>query len=131
MQAPLRDYFLFSFGSAKYQEELASNCMKTFSLQNNTHTMVLGILNYRRRNFVVGTAETRKDPTSRVGHGNSNNVMDIENFLLIRNFRLAGNGDSFFVAISHERNYPNSGYRSERKGKKFKNPAISWRHTGI
>jgi hypothetical protein len=35
------------------------------------------------------------------------------------------------VAISHKRNYPNFGYRSERKGKKFKNPAISWRHTGI
>jgi hypothetical protein len=79
--------------------------------------MPVGILNYRRRNFVVGTAETRKDPTSRVGHGNSNNVMDIEDFLLIRNFRLAGNGDSFFVAISHERNYPNSGYRSKTKGK--------------
>jgi hypothetical protein len=63
--------------------------------------MALGILNYRRRIFVVGTAETRKDPTSRVGHGNSNNVMVIEDFLFIRNFRLAGNGDSFFVAISH------------------------------
>jgi hypothetical protein len=57
--------------------------------------------------------------------------MDIEDFLLIRNFRLAGNGDFIFVAISHKRNYPNFGYRSERKGKKFKNPAISWRHTGI
>jgi hypothetical protein len=43
--------------------------------------------------------------------------MDIEDFFLIRNFRLAGNGDSFFVAISHERNYPNSGYRSKTKGK--------------
>jgi hypothetical protein len=93
--------------------------------------MALARLNYRRRNFIVGTAETRKDPTSRVGHGNWNNVMDIEDFLVIRNFRLAGNRDLFFVEISHKRNYPNFGYRSERKGKKFKNPAISWRHTGI
>jgi hypothetical protein len=66
--------------------------------------------------------------------------MDIEDFLVIRNFRLAGNGDFFFllqfcdvatVAISQKRNYPNFGYRSQWKGKKFKNPAISWRHTGI
>jgi hypothetical protein len=52
--------------------------------------------------------------------------MDIEDFLVIRNFRLPGNGDFFFcccdvatVAISHKRNYPNFGYRSERKGKKI------------
>jgi hypothetical protein len=58
--------------------------------------MALRILNYRRRNFVIGTAETRKDPTSRVGHGNWNNMMDIEDFLVIRNFRLPGNGDFIF-----------------------------------
>jgi hypothetical protein len=65
--------------------------------------------------------------------------MDIEDFFVIRNFRLAGNGDFFWlqfcdvatVAISHKRNYPNFGNRSERKRKNFKNPAISWRHSGI
>jgi hypothetical protein len=50
-------------------------------------------------------------------------VSDIEDFLVRRNFRLAGIGDFFLlqfrdvatVAISHKRNYPNFGYRSERK----------------
>ncbi len=73
--------------------------------------MPVGILNYRRRNFVVGTAETRKDPTSRVGHGNSNNVMDIEDFLLIRNYVTCYSPDSWkertqighdLVAIMHQ-----------------------------
>jgi hypothetical protein len=101
--------------------------------------MALGILNYRRINFVVGTAETTKDPTSRVGHWNWNNVMDIEDFLVIRNFRLAGNGDFFLVAIlwrSHcgdqpQEELPEFWLQVREEREKIKNAAISWRHTGI